>query len=352
MIVVGMSGGVDSSVAALLLKQKGETVQGVFMKNWEDSECRADNDRADALRVCATLDIPFATRNFADVYWKEVFQEFLDGYKRGLTPNPDILCNREVKFKVFLNEALAMGADRLATGHYAHKGKIGNEFVLLRGRDPGKDQSYFLHAISQDALALAEFPVGELPKADVRALAEQANLVTARKKDSTGICFIGERNFKDFLSSYIPATAGDMVTEKGDVVGRHEGALYYTVGQRAPLGGVKGYPGETWFVLHKDVPNNRLIVGQGRNHPALITQDLTTDVVSWIAGHAPADSFDATVQIRHLGEALPAHIVINEDGQALVRFKDPIWGVAPGQSAVFYNGDVCLGGAPILPSTF
>lgn len=349
MVILGVSGGVDSSVAALLLKQAGHRVHGVFMHNWEDDDahCRANEDRADALRVCAALDIPFFVRNFAQIYRDQVFARFLADYAQGLTPNPDILCNREVKFKVFLDEAMSMGAEQVATGHYARRAKVDNAWVLLRGVDPGKDQSYFLQAITQDALARTLFPIGELPKPQVRALAEQAGLVTAAKKDSTGICFIGEQDFKTFLGRYLPAQPGEIVDESGRVVGTHPGALYYTVGQRAPLGGVKGAGPAPWFVLSKDVAGNRLVVGQGRNHPRLMASRATTQVASWIAGFPPSSDFEAQVQIRHLGEAHPARVIVNDDGTLSIAFLEPVRAVAPGQAAGVYQGQVCLGGAQI-----
>lgn len=349
MWVVGMSGGVDSSVTALLMQRQGHDVRGVYMHNWEsdDPGCRAAEDRRDAVTVCGKLGIPFQTMNFAQTYREQVFEEFLNDYAKGVTPNPDILCNREVKFKAFLNAALEMGAEGLATGHYARKARLGSSWALLRGRDPGKDQSYFLHAVTQAALAVSQFPVGELPKSDVRRLAEEAGLATARKKDSTGICFIGEQDFKTFLSRYLPAQAGAVETLDGHVIGQHGGALYYTVGQRAPLGGVKGFPSESWFVLAKDVARNVLVVGQGANHPALMANGLTTEAASWIAGEPPADTFDAEVQLRHLGTPEPARVRVTQDGTLDVRFADPVRAVAPGQAAVVYQGEVCLGGAPI-----
>ena len=351
MIAVGVSGGVDSSVSALLLKEQGLDVRGVFMHNWEDDgngPCRAEADRMDALRVCAALDIPFATRNFAKHYRDHVFQEFLDGYARGITPNPDILCNREVKFKVFLDDCLDMGADQIATGHYVRKESINGRDVLLRGVDPTKDQSYFLHAISYTGLSRAIFPIGHLPKSEVRRLAAASGLITARKKDSTGICFIGEQDFKTFLSKYLPAQSGDVVTENGVVVGRHAGALYYTVGQRAPIGGVKGHDASIpWFVLDKDVANNRLIVGQGHDHPKLIHNYLAVEDFSWIDGQPPATTFEAQVQIRHLGEAIDCDVVVSDAGKVSMKCRAPHRAAALGQSAVLYQGDVCLGGGPI-----
>lgn len=351
MIIVGVSGGVDSSVSALLLKQKYAEVKGVFMHNWEDDgngECRAEQDRLDALRVCAKLGVPFASRNFAKQYKEEVFAHFLDGYKRGITPNPDILCNREVKFKVFLDDALAQGADKIATGHYVQKGMRKNRAVLLRGHDSGKDQSYFLHAITHDALMRSEFPIGHLEKKVVRALAEEAGLVTANKKDSTGICFIGEQDFTTFLSRYLPAQPGDIVDESGRVIGQHGGALYYTTGQRAGIGGVKGADSSLpWFILEKDVVSNTLVAGQGRNHPKLIHSHLEVRNFSWIDGTPPASSFEGEVQIRHLGEALPAKVVCLDDGSVIMDLLASHWAAALGQSAVIYQGEICLGGGEI-----
>lgn len=348
MIIAGMSGGVDSSVAALLLKQAGETVHGVFMKNWEDDpECRADADRMDALRICASLDIPFSSRNFAATYRDQVFSEFLRGYARGFTPNPDILCNREVKFKVFLQDALSQGARGIATGHYASKDVVNGRARLLRGMDPGKDQSYFLCAVTSAALDFVEFPIGHLPKSQVRAIAAEAGLLTAAKKDSTGICFIGEQDFKTFLAQYLPASSGEIVDEAGRVLGTHAGALYYTIGQRAPLGGVKGATGEGWFVLEKDVVNNRLVVGQGSCHPRLMANGLTTSEASWVAGVPPASSFTGEIQVRHLGAAEPAQIHVQDDGTVRVAFDQVVRAIAPGQMAAIYQGEVCLGGAEI-----
>lgn len=349
MIVLGVSGGVDSSVCAVLLKKQNQDVRGVFMNNWEDGgpECRAEEDRLDALRVCGMLGIPFSTRNFAQNYKEQVFAQFLDGYKKGFTPNPDILCNREVKFKVFLDDALASGADQIATGHYARMEMRSGQAVLLRGVDPKKDQSYFLHAITQDALCRAVFPLGHLTKTEVRALAQEHGLLNAKKKDSTGICFIGEQDFKTFLKSYLPAHTGEIVTEKGQVVGRHEGALYYTVGQRAPVGGVKGASSLPWFILRKDVQSNTLVVGQGADHPSLNLTSLRLSELSWIAGHPPASSFEAEIQIRHLGETRRAQVHVKDD-LAMVTLDAPHFAAAQGQYGVLYQNDVCLGGGVIV----
>ena len=355
MIAVGVSGGVDSSVSALLLAQQGHDVRGVFMHNWEDDGsglCRADEDRRDALRVCAALGIGFSSRNFAAQYRDQVFAQFLDGYAKGFTPNPDILCNREVKFKVFLDDCLAQGADQIATGHYVQKEYRNDQAVLLRGADPSKDQSYFLHAITHQALDKAVFPIGHLPKSKVRELAATHNLVTARKKDSTGICFIGEQDFKSFLARYLPATAGDIVTEDGRIIGQHHGALYYTVGQRAPVGGVRGHDATMpWFILDKDVANNRLVAGQGHDHPRLIHSHLLVEEMSWIAGHPPASSFEAQVQIRHLGQAIDCQVTVQDNGQLDIFCASPHRAAAKGQSAVLYQGNRCLGGGPISDAT-
>lgn len=347
MIIVGMSGGVDSSVAALLLKRAGEDVRGIFMDNWEDDTpgCRAAADRADALRVCSHLGIPFQAVSHAATYRARVFEQFLADYAAGRTPNPDVLCNREVKFAAFLDQAIALGADRLATGHYARREKIGNRFGLFRAADPSKDQSYFLQAISQAALDRAEFPLGDLAKHQVREIARQAGLLTAAKKDSTGICFIGEQDFKTFLARYLPAGPGSVLDESGREIGQHAGALYYTIGQRAPVGGVRGSTGGSWFVLEKDVARNVLIAGQGAEHPRLMATGLATDPnAHWIAGAPPARQFRALVQLRHLAPAEPASITVADDGSFQARFDQPQRAVAPGQAAAVYCADQCLGG--------
>lgn len=355
MWVVGVSGGVDSSVAALLMQRADPSMKlcGVFMKNWEGDgpECRAEDDRMDALKVCAKLDIPFKSMNFSDVYYKEVFETFLEDYARGVTPNPDILCNREVKFKSFLDAAIDMGAEGIATGHYARRTDRGSEALLLRGVDRSKDQSYFLHAISQGALKRAQFPVGELPKVEVRRIAEDAGLITANKKDSTGICFIGERNFKEFLSTYLPSKKGEIVTVDGKVVGEHDGSMFVTIGQRLNVGGVKGFPGLPWFVLSKDVVTNRVVAVQGRENPLLMANSFELEEVSWISGSAPGAVFYGEIQIRHLGEAYPARFEVLDSGRVSVLLNKPIYSVAPGQAGVIYQGDVCLGGSPIVNGT-
>ncbi|MCB1827999.1 MAG: tRNA 2-thiouridine(34) synthase MnmA, partial [Coxiellaceae bacterium] len=288
-IIVGMSGGVDSSVAAWLLKQQGHDVTGVFMQNWQadndDPHCTAEQDLTDARAVADKIGIPLKTVSFANEYWDRVFQYFLDEYAAARTPNPDILCNKEIKFKAFLDYALDAGADAIATGHYVRRGAANGHYQLLRGLDNNKDQSYFLYTLQQHALAHALFPVGELEKSEVRRIAQDVGLITHNKKDSTGICFIGERKFKQFLNEYLLARPGKIVTPKGDVIGEHAGLMFYTLGQRQGLniGGLKHYPEAPWYVLAKNIPNNELIAGQDHNHPLLMHHDLTCNQVHWIS---------------------------------------------------------------------
>ncbi len=351
-VMAGMSGGVDSSVAALLLQQQGYPVEGLFMKNWDeddrDGQCSATRDLADAQAVCDTLGIHLHTRNFSTEYWDQVFEHFLAEYRAGRTPNPDILCNREIKFKTFLEHAQALGAERIATGHYARVDCRDGQYRLLRGKDGNKDQSYFLHALGQDALRVTLFPVGELPKPQVRKLAEEHELVTAGKKDSTGICFIGERNFREFLSRFIPAQPGEMVTPEGQVIGEHPGVMYFTLGQRKGLGigGTRGGSEQPWFVVDKDVPNNRLIVAQGHDHPLLYSTALEASQLNWIAGRPPASEFHCTAKTRYRQADQPCRVVLEDEG-CTVHFDQPQWAVTPGQSVVFYDGEVCLGGGVI-----
>jgi tRNA-specific 2-thiouridylase len=349
MIVCGMSGGVDSSVTAWLLKERGTQVHGVFMRNWDngDPKCHADADRVDALRVCASLNVPFGVMDFQVAYREQVFQAFLDGYARGVTPNPDILCNREVKFGVFLEAVLATGASHLATGHYARKAERAGRPVLLRAVDRNKDQSYFLSAINERALSYAQFPLGELTKPQVRDLARHAGLMTAQKKDSTGICFIGERNFREFLSGYLPAQPGNVVDDEGNVLGTHEGALYYTVGQRAAVGGQKGRPQGSWFISEKMVATNTLVAVLGHDHPALLSTHARVSDPSWIWGSPPSSRFTGEVQLKHLGEAHAATIDVDSNGGVSINFDAPVRAAAPGQQAVFYQGDLCLGGGEL-----
>lgn len=352
-VVVGMSGGVDSSVSAALLKAQGARVEGIFMKNWEEDDgteyCTALSDLKDAQAVCDVLDIPLHTVNFASEYWDNVFEYFLAEYRAYRTPNPDILCNKEIKFKAFLSYAKQMGANFIATGHYARRGDaVNHQAPLLRGLDPKKDQSYFLHAVSGDALAKTLFPLGHLKKTTVRELATHYALPTAKKKDSTGICFIGERRFKDFLARYIPAQKGEIIDTKGRVLGMHDGLMYHTLGQRGGLGigGVAGADESPWFVLKKDIENARLIVGQGHNHPWLMHTRLKMDSVFWVMGEPPALSFTATAKTRYRQNDVPC-LVTHKSGQWVVSFDEEVRAITPGQSCVLYQGEVCLGGGVI-----
>ena len=351
-IVAGMSGGVDSSVAALLLKRAGHEVIGVFMNNWEEKDengvCTSERDWADVRAVCERLDIPYYSVNFAKQYRERVFEHFLAEYRRGRTPNPDVLCNREIKFNVFLDFAEKLGAEKLATGHFARLDRAGGEYRLLRARDENKDQTYFLYMLGQRALSKALFPVGGLTKAEIREIARDAGLPVSEKKDSTGVCFIGERNFKRFLSEYLPAQPGDMVTPEGRVVGRHDGLMYYTLGQRRGLGIGGGGNGQRWFVVRKDLQNNRLVVRQGEDDE-LYTGEATGSDVTWLAGHPPVEEGEplrCLVRLRHR-QPLQGCALTLRDGRALMRFDAPQRAVTPGQSAVFYQDQVCLGGAII-----
>jgi tRNA-specific 2-thiouridylase len=351
-VTVGMSGGVDSSVAALLLKRAGHDVTGFFMLNWEDkdpdSACHADVDRKDALAVCAKLGIPFRSANFAAEYRERVFAYFLDEYRAGRTPNPDVLCNREIKFGTFLDAARADGAEKIATGHYARNEYVDGRWRLLRARDTGKDQTYFLHRLDQEQLGAALFPLGELHKTDVRRMAEDAELPVAAKKDSTGICFIGERDFRAFLSTYLPAKPGALRTPQGRALGEHQGAMFYTPGQRSGLhiGGRAGGSGEPWYVVGKDVAANIVYVDQGHDSPWLQSHSLDASGAHWIAGAAPSASFDCTAMTRYRQPPQACHVEVDGD-RCAVRFEATQRGVAPGQSVVFYRGDECLGGAVI-----
>lgn len=353
-VIVGLSGGVDSSVAALLLQRRGESLAGLFMQNWDDAddaggECRAAEDRRDALRIAGLLGIPFHTRNFAAEYWKDVFQHFLDEYRAGRTPNPDVLCNREIKFKTFLDEAHALGAECIATGHYARVARRDGRWVLLRGADEGKDQSYFLHQLGQAQLAATLFPIGHLPKAEVRRLATEAGLPTAAKKDSTGICFIGERDFREFLGRYLPARPGAIRDVDGVVVGEHAGAWYYTLGQREGLaiGGVKGRAAAPWYVVGKDVHANVVYVDQGADSPWLLSNHLNSEPAHWVSGTPPAARFECTAKTRYRQADQPCTVQVDADGSLSVAFASPQRAVTPGQSVVLYQGDECLGGAVI-----
>ncbi|MDU6389797.1 MULTISPECIES: tRNA 2-thiouridine(34) synthase MnmA [unclassified Pantoea] len=353
-VIVGMSGGVDSSVSAWLLQQQGYQVEGLFMKNWEEDDgeeyCTAADDLADAQAVCDKLGIKLHKINFAAEYWDNVFEHFLEEYKAGRTPNPDILCNKEIKFKAFLEFAADdLGADYIATGHYVRRADVDGKSQLLRGLDGNKDQSYFLYTLSHQQIAQSLFPVGELEKPEVRRIAEQLDLVTAKKKDSTGICFIGERKFRDFLGRYLPAQPGAIETVDGQVIGEHQGLMYHTLGQRKGLGigGLKESNDDPWYVVDKDVARNRLIVAQGADHPRLMSVGLIAQQLHWVDRQPPAAPLRCTVKTRYRQTDIPCDIVPRGDDRIEVRFDAPVAAVTPGQSAVFYLGDVCLGGGII-----
>ncbi|KPH77080.1 MULTISPECIES: tRNA 2-thiouridine(34) synthase MnmA [Bacillaceae] len=348
-VVVGMSGGVDSSVAALLLKEQGYDVVGIFMKNWDDTDefgvCTATEDFDDVVRVCNQLDIPYYSVNFEKEYWDKVFTYFLDEYKAGRTPNPDVMCNKEIKFKAFLDHALSLGADYLATGHYARVREVDGKIQLLRGVDDNKDQTYFLNQLSDDVLRKVMFPLGEIPKPKVREIAKEAGLVTATKKDSTGICFIGERNFKQFLSEYLPAQPGEMRTLDGEVKGRHDGLMYYTIGQRQGLG--IGGAGDPWFVVGKNLKENVLYVEQGYSNDKLYSEALIATNLNWINPDDIEKSFTCTAKFRYRQKDSGVTVTLLEDGKVKVDFHESQRAITPGQAVVFYDGDVCLGGGTI-----
>jgi len=348
-VAVGMSGGVDSSVAAYLLKQAGFKVFGLFMKNWEESDasgqCNASKDQEDAAKVCEVLDIPFYTVNFTEEYYQEVFQDLLQGLQQGLTPNPDILCNKEIKFKLFLKKALALGADYLATGHYCQNIFINSSYHLVKGFDINKDQTYFTYTLKQNELKHVLFPVGHLQKTAVRQIAAQAQLPTFAKKDSTGICFIGKRNFKDFISKYIPAEKGPILTTDGQQVGEHHGAVFYTLGQRKGLG--IGGEGDAWFVVDKDIKTNTLYVAQGQDHPRLYTSHLKASLLSFVDEPPKSLPFACFAKIRYRQEDQPCTIKKLDEDTLEVFFPTPQRAVTTGQSIVFYQGKKCLGGGVI-----
>lgn len=349
-VAVGMSGGVDSAVTALLLKRQGFDVFGLFMKNWEEitpsGRCHAEKDWQDVIQICELIDIPCYSVNFVEEYRQNVFAEFLSALQKGLTPNPDVLCNREIKFKVLLDKAFSLGAHSLATGHYCRKKEEEDgKWSLLKGSDPDKDQSYFLCALNQKALAHALFPLGELVKKQVREMALKAAIPVAEKKDSTGICFIGKRDFKGFVSQYLPYSPGNIETAEGKIVGRHDGVAYYTIGQRQ---GLKiGGAGDAWFVADKDIANNVLKVVQGTDHPALFRQELIAAELSWIADEPPKAPFTCSAKVRYRQRDQRCLVTLLPDNSASVCFEEPQRAVTAGQYIAFYSEDTCLGGGVI-----
>ncbi|RRS02464.1 tRNA 2-thiouridine(34) synthase MnmA [Aquabacterium soli] len=370
-VVVGLSGGVDSAVSAHLLKQQGHEVVGIFMKNWEDDDdseyCSSRQDFLDAASVADVLGIEIEHVNFAADYKDRVFAEFLREYQAGRTPNPDVLCNAEIKFKAFLDHAMRLGAEKIATGHYARVREVadarvdgGARFELLKGLDPLKDQSYFLHRLNQSQLAKTLFPVGELPKTEVRRIAAEIGLPNAKKKDSTGICFIGERPFREFLNRYLSNQPGPMLDDKGRKLGEHVGLSFYTLGQRKGIGigGVKdkkaprgGGEHEPWFVARKDMDKNTLYVVQGHDHPWLQSHTLAADDLSWVAGQPPAEHLPAlAAKTRYRQEDAACEVTAATPDHIELRFPQAQWAVTPGQSVVMYDGDVCLGGGVITGS--
>lgn len=352
-VIVGLSGGVDSSVSALLLRDQGNNVEALFMKNWVDLEgdgrCPIEQDLADAKAVSEKLAIPFHSENFAPEYWDKVFTHFLSEYRAGRTPNPDILCNKEVKFKVFLEHALNLGAKKIATGHYARIDEKNGRYRLLKAVDLNKDQTYFLYTLNQHQLAKSLFPLGELLKPKVREIAEQAGFVNYDKKDSTGICFIGERPFRSFLSRYLPYKPGEIRTQEGTIVGKHIGLMYYTIGQRQGLGigGTKNGLDKPWFVVEKNMSDNTLIVVQGHDHPKLYRPTLSASELTWISGKIPHCSWVYSAKTRYRQTDAPCSIEKIYQDKCRIEFAQPQWAVTPGQSVVIYESKVCLGGGII-----
>jgi len=353
LVMVAMSGGVDSSVSALLLQDAGTPIAGMFMKNWEEDDrfgtCPAEEDAADARAVAERIGIDFHTRNFADEYWDNVFETFLAEYRAGRTPNPDILCNREIKFKTFLEHAEDLGADTIATGHYCRTEVRDGRARLLRGVDRNKDQSYFLYAVGHEQLARTRFPVGELEKPAVRARAEAAGLAVHDKKDSTGICFIGERDFTGFLGRYLEAAPGEIQTPEGQRIGEHQGLMFHTLGQRQGLGigGVKGHPDAPWYVLHKDLESNVLYAGQGHDHPWLLSRRVAAEQLTWVTGQAPSVGARLHAKLRYRQADQACIIAELDDDRLVVAFDEPQRAATPGQSLVLYDDDECLGGGVI-----
>ena len=352
-VVVGLSGGVDSAVAALLLRREGHEVLGLFMKNWEDDDddeyCSTREDLVDAVSAADRIGIEVEAVNFAAEYRERVFASFLAEYRAGRTPNPDVLCNAEIKFKAFLDHAMAQGAERIATGHYARLAERDGRTLLLKGVDPGKDQSYFLHRLDQAQLARTLFPVGHLHKTEVRRIAREAGLPNHAKRDSTGICFIGERPFREFLSRYLPREPGPMVTANGEALGEHLGLMYYTIGQRQGLGigGRRGGEGDPWYVAGKDVATNTLTVVQGHDHARLLSRVLRAGDASWVAGEPPGGDGALAAKTRYRQAVSACSLCLCGDNEFELEFDDPQWAVTPGQSAVLYRGDECLGGGVI-----
>ena len=352
--MVGMSGGVDSSVAAWLLCEQGFEVEGLFMKNWEENDdeeyCAAAADLEDARQVCERMGIRLHTVNFASEYWDRVFKYFLEEYQAGRTPNPDVICNREIKFRAFLDHALELGTDYIATGHYVRCKASPLEPGLEKAHDRQKDQSYFLHTLESQQLQKSLFPLGDIEKSKVREIAREQAFRVHDKKDSTGICFIGERKFRDFLKHYLPGTPGPIVSTEGETLGTHEGAMYYTIGQRQGLGigGQAHLPEGAWYVADKDTESNTVVVAQGQHHPALFHSRVLTETIHWIAGEPPADMNNLAAKIRYRQPDQRCSIQVRDDNGYEVSFTEPQWAVAPGQSVVFYNQDRCLGGGIIV----
>lgn len=347
-VVIGMSGGVDSSVAALLLKQAGYKVIGLFMKNWDetnpDGSCTATQDYQDVVKVCEKIDIPYYSIEFIKEYQERVFASFLEELKKGRTPNPDVLCNKEIKFDVFFQKAIELGADYLATGHYCQVAQDASGFHLAKGVDPNKDQSYFLYAVDRSCFSKVLFPIGHLPKPEVRRIAREFDIPTKEKKDSTGICFIGERNFRKFLSEFIQYREGDIVNLKGEKIGQHFGTAFYTIGQRKGLG--LGGQGEPWFVLDKDVTNNRLVVERGTTHPGLFASELVANELIWDGPELSKNlPYHCKAKIRYRQPDQECIITKYEGGKVFVHFPTPQRAITPGQSIVFYKDEICLGGA-------
>lgn len=357
-VILGLSGGVDSSAAVIKLKEQGYEVETMFMRNWDsatnndvfgnptlqDDVCPQEVDYQDAVKVAEKLGVKLHRIDFITEYWNTVFKYFLDEYKKGRTPNPDIMCNKEIKFKAFLDHAMTLGADFIAMGHYARVIHDGDKHYLLRGLDENKDQTYFLSQISKQQLAKALFPIGDMQKKEVRALAEEYDLVTAKKKDSTGVCFIGERNFKEFLKNYLPSKPGKMVTVDGKIMGEHDGIMYYTIGQRHGLG--IGGDGDPWFVIGKNLKDNTLLVGQGKNNELLYSNRIITSNVNFF-NEPPVDGAKITAKFRYRSKDVPVKIKWLDKDKLEVQTLEPAWAVTPGQACVFYDGEYCLGGSII-----